>query len=651
VPTTQERFESFKARQRFETFKSGEVVPSPPPVTQPTIAPEEEALFDPFGGTAIPDTPFTGGELVPELAAGTAGGIISKGLPAAKRIPIIGLSFAGGEAIKQIGQQLEKEFGVDIPLVSGEKAPKSSEEAAKKIGMAFLIGGGFEIGSIGAGALTKWLAKKVSPVLRPGIEKTFNAIEDFFPENDTAIGSLVRRLGGRPPKVSPLLPAQITESPAIDTLQSIAKRSYLGGGKIIKAEQLTDDILSAALNKEVQSKIGSTGRLQFGEMGMDALQGGVDAFNATAKGMYSSLDDIVRAQFKTDIITGKKTIINGVNVSNLKRNAQNMLAPARAGIRTKEQTAILTEIVNKPDIMSFSNAQTLRSDLLSVSRTGGEVIKGKAQGIARTFSGQIDKAMQAAGKNLPDDALPLFRKASEFYKSGKNTFNSKFVRKLVGSEPDVFLSNALSGDKGTIVSNIRKMRSVIFAKDAQGKLVNKGADETWKKFQGFFAEKMLTNSVSDEISMTIRGASLLREMRKFGDETLEVLAPKGELNQFKEFIRALAINQAKQPGGQGATIFIAMAQAGAVGKIVYTGDVDAASLAILAGPAAIAKIMTNPNTSRLLINGMRPGVKWTVKESAKMAARLGVLFAKEGIDARIVRGTEDQQTQLPRITR
>jgi hypothetical protein len=290
--------------------------------------------------------------------------------------------------------------------------------------------------------------------------------------------------------------------------------------------------------------------------------------------------------------------------------------------------------------MSFSNAQTLRSDLLSVSRGGPEIVKGKVQGVAKHFSKKLDRSMQDAGKNLPPEAISIWREASKFWESGKKSFNSRFIRKLMDSDPEVFLSNTLSGDKGTAIANINKMRSVVFAKDAQGKLVNEGAEETWKKFQGFFTEKILNSSVSDEISRSLNGKALLKTMRGFGDETLQAIAPKGELNQFKELARALALNQARQPGGAGATIFIAMAQAGAVGKIIYTGDVDAASLAILAGPAALAKLATNPRTSRLLIEGMKPATKWGIKESAKLAARLGTLIAKEGIDARIVQGEE-----------
>ncbi len=649
----------------------GEVAPTvQPEVTSEmaqVVSPEEQALFDPFGGTSIPDaTGSIKGTIIPELAATTAGGLATAGLPLAKRVPAVGLTFAGTEAIKQIGQQIEKEFGTDVPFVKGEEAPKTSEEAAKKIVAAFFIGGGFELGAFGGGFLLRSLGNKVKPALRPGIEKTFKAVEDFFPENESVTGKLIKQFTGKTIKKSPLLPSQVTESPAIDTLQSIAKRSYLGGGKIIKAEQLTDDILSEALDQSVKGQIGGTGRLQFGEMGMDALEGGIDAFNATAKGMYSSLDDLVRAKYKRDIIktitpsetglldaSGRpvmiegakkvKSIINGVNITSIKRAAKQMVEPTKAGIRTKEQITLLEEIINKPDIMSFSNAQTLRSDLLAVGRGGPEIIKGKVQGVAKHFSKKLDRSMQEASKNLPREAIPIWREASKFWESGKKSFNSRFIRKLMDSDPEVFLSNTLSGDKGTAIANINKLRSVIFAKDTQGRLVNEGANETWKKFQGFFTEKLLNSSMSDEISRTINGKALLKTMRGFGDETFNALAPKGELNQFREFATALTLNQAKQPGGQGATIFIAMAQAGALGKIIYSGDVDAASVAILGGPAAMAKIMTNPHTSRLLIEGMKPTARWGIKEATKMAARLGTLLAKEGIDAQIVQGSQVEQ--------
>lgn len=595
---------------------------------QPTPAPqagasdfEVMAAGSPLGASleAVPDVSM-GDFPVGAAIGGTIGAFAGGGTPAS--IPLAGLGAAGGEAVEQNIRHGLQALGFDVT------APETSLEAAKKIGVEGLLGlAGEGIGQVGIRG-TAALGRKIAPKLRPDVEAVSEAVQPFFPKAKLGFRPISRLVGAT--KQPALLPAQLTESPLLDTIQEVSKRSFLGGGGIIKAQQLTDDVVSGLVTDFTKNLRGNTGRLEVGELVFNALDEGIDAFSASGTALYNTVDDLTRAQFTTGLgeqLTVTKKLTNGVDLTSAKKTARSLLSQAQKGIRTKEQTTVLNEIINKPDLVSFSDAHILRSDLLKIARSGSELVKGKAQGVAKAVGKPIDNAMNQAAKDLSGDALNAWREANKFWKSGKNTFNSRFVRGLASADPEVALERVLQSGKP---SNIIKLRKVI--------------DDpiVWKKIQGEFVNKLQRTAITDEISGTLSGKALLRNIRTAGDDMFRAIAPNGELNNFKKFSEALALNQAKQPGGGGATVFIALAQAGAAGKIIFTGDADVGSLTILGGPFLLSKILTSPGASKILLEGFK--ASGSQKSLVTLATRLGAILTKEEIDARFDLGGQEVET-------
>lgn len=578
TPEEEQRLADLK-RQRAQLLGTPELLgeTAGAPVAQP-FPPGQVGAF--AGGPAAPRS--AGGIDLPvgALIGGTVGAGVG-GIPGAA------LGAAGGEAV---GQLVSRALG-------REDVPQTSGEAAKRIATEGLLGLGGEVAGRGILRGAQAVGRGLAPTLRPGAKEVARAVQPAFP--DIGFKPISKALGAT--KQPALLPAQLTESPIIDTIQEVSKSSFLGGGRIVKAQQLTDDIVSGLVDDFAKGLTGPTGRVETGELIFDALEEGIDAFSATGRGLYSTVDDLTGAAV--------------VDFKPVKAAATKLLSQAKKGIRTKEQTTVLQGILERPDTLPFSDAHLLRSDLLGISRSGTELVKGRAQGTARALSNEVDRAMGVAAKDISGEALEAWRAANKFWRTGKQTFNSRFIRGLANADPEVVLDRVLQSGK---TSNIIKLRKTI------------NNPEIWRKVQGQFVNKALNKSVTDEVSLNLSGKALLKNMRGFGNETLNALAPKGELKQLEKFATALALNQAKQPGGKGATVLIAMAQAGAAAKILFTGEADAASAAILIGPLALSRALTNPATSRILLEGFKVGGK--TKAITSFAARLAAVLAKQGIE-------------------
>lgn len=595
TPEEQQRLEDLK-RQRAQLLGT-ELVATPEEVAG---APQAQAFpVEQVGAFAGgPTVDRTGGGRIPigAIGGGTLGAVLG-GPPGGA------LGAAGGEAVEQL---VRRAFGLGgVPQTSREALDRISQEAA--------LGGVGELAGRGIVRGAQAVGRKLAPALRPGAQEVVQAIQPAFP--DVGFKPISKALGAT--KQPALLPAQVTESPIIDTMQEISKSSFLGGADIIKAQQLTDDVVSGLVDDFAKGLTGPTGRIETGELIFDALEEGIDAFSATGRGLYSTVDDLT---------TGAV-----VDFKPVRDRAARLLAQGKKGLRTKEQTTVLTEILRQPNKIPFADAHILRSDLLGISRVGTELVKGKAKGSAKVLSGEIDRAMQASAKDISPEALQAWRSANNFWKTGKQTFNSRFIKGLANADPEIVLDRVLQAGKP---SNIIKLRKTI------------NNPEIWRKVQGQFVNKALNKSVTDEVSLNLSGRALLKNLRGFGNETLNALAPKGELKKLEQFATALALNQAKQPGGKGASVVIAMAQAGAAAKILFTGDVDAASVAILIGPKLLAKAITNPAVNKVLLEGFKVGGK--TKALTGFASRLGATLANQGIQAD-VQINEPQQVPAPNI--
>lgn len=568
-------------------------------VSQPTqqVAPEQDG-FDLLSGLA---------GAIPELTGGVVSGIAGKALPLAKRAPLVGLGTAAGEAFKQLGQQAEKAGLGDIPLVEGADAPTTSIEALKRIGGSALAGVG---GEIGGAALTKAAFKVIKP-------RKF--IKSVTPEGKEAIETL-GPLGGL------VAPAQATENRALDILENVAEGSIFGGGKITVSKKKTQAMAEQLVTDFAQSfKVGAS-KAQLGDIVKLTTTGSNEAFDKAAGGLFKKVDNLVGGA--------------PINTINLQKLVLEMQSREKAGLGTA--TSILNKVSGKGNVMSFADAQALRSDLLAVGRTTTEIIPGKSAGIAKRLASELDTAMEQGARKLSPEGLEVWREADVFWKEGKELFNSQIMKKIASSDPDVIV-DAILEIKNPV--GIKRIRTLI------------NNEKVWGDIQGQYVQGIVEKAT--DIDSFVNGKKILQQMKVFGDENLKTFFPGGEHERLRKLARVLRTVERGQPTGIGG-VAIQLVQPGAAISLA-TGTKTKTALAILLGPLGIARAFSNKKVVDFILKGSK-GVR-TVAGTARFLTKLGAILTKEGIENDLTSNVEpdvssfiqslqgvDIPTQEPRLT-
>ena len=306
------------------------------------------------------------GDVVPEFVGGSLAAAKAVGRRTGVGALAVGLGTAGGEAVRQIGQQAEALTGIDIPLVRGEEAPRTSLEAAKRIGTSFVSGAAGEPIARGGVALIGRFAPK----------REF--IKSVTPEGKEAIETL------RPLGVTPSI-AQVTESRGLDILQNFAEGSFFGGQRVT-AQARTAAEATESLIEDFANAFRGTKKEKIGILARDAIEQKTVGFQQTGRGLYRVVDDIIGTE--------------AVDFTPVKAIAQTLLEQEKAGLRSASTRQILKTIVGKPNNIPFEEAQVLRSDLLSVTRQTTDLVPGKAAGIAGKLANETDTAMRASAENV-----------------------------------------------------------------------------------------------------------------------------------------------------------------------------------------------------------------------------------------------------------
>lgn len=543
------------------------------------------------------------------VAGGTLGGFL--GVPGGLPGVMLGggLGAAGGEAAEQL-----------IRRAVGAEAPATSAEAAREIAIQGGLGVAGELGGQAVVRAGQAVGRAVAPALRPGVEGIVKAIQPAFPESPSILRSKwnpIRSLFRDPELVPALLPAQMTENFALDNIQEVSKKALIGGGKIIRAQETTDRIVSDLVEDFVVKLTDDATIRGTGELVVDSLNRGTKAFSAAGRGLYDNVDNLIGAA--------------KVDIRSLKAAAADMLSKVSLKRINSQQISLLKDILEQADEIAFADAHMLRSDLLGVGRTGTELIGGRAQGTAKHLASRIDSAMRNSAQGISPQAEQAWRIANEFWAKGKQTFNSKFIKGLVNTRPSSVLDSFLR--KGA-ASDIAMLRETI------------NDPAIWRKVQGQFARKILDTGITDEFSGALGGSAMLRALRRtFGPDTVKAVAPKGELELLKKYAKALALNQARQPGGAKATVLMSALQLSFGGKLIWDvvgpGNVDigtAGAFGVVFGPGALARAIINPRVNKVILEGFKVTPK--VKAMSSFIARLSAVLAKENIDARIVKGEE-----------
>lgn len=461
----------------------------------------------------------------------------------------------GGKGWQQTYQQVTRPTAKPMTLkeIYTEQAIAGIEEAA-----AELIGRG--IAKVGAKALAP-LKKR----LLPGASRLSK--------------ELLRR-GAH------LTPAQMTESRIIDTLEGMAEKSFLGGGKLQRIKTIIQPEAYAKYIDDVVKQIGRGTRRQLapedvGELLLDTISGKQAAFKATAKTAYAKVDKLAgRAQ------------VSLVPLKNFAKRTMQTAAKRKGIGSTQAGDTLLKKVLKLDDVISFRQAQALRSAFLD-EKFAMSATRDKALGLTKQFIHLTDGAMEQGAKELSPEAYKAWRIANKFYRTGSETFNKKIIKTLtknLAENPEIAVKKIF---RPGATEQIKVIKNLV-------------DEKTWTILKEGYLEQMLTEAA--DVDKIVLGKSFLQKLNRIGEPALKEVYGGEELRAIRS-IGKLGQMLQRPIGGSGGML-IQLMQAGAVvnmGRMALGGTPKFAgeSVTIVIGPPVLSRMLANPTWSKWLSAGIK----------------------------------------------
>ena len=608
------------------------------------------------------------------------------------------LGAAGGEGFKQVLQN----FGF-----FGGDAPKTSGEAAERIGTEALIGGtgeGLARIAVGTGAKAgRGFSKSVTPEGKEALR--------FFKGSDITLN-----------------PAKVTDSRVLDVASNAGEASFISGDKFLKGQLRAAEFVDDAVDDLVTS-MRTSDRVLAGDLVQDAISGNQLAFKTKSIQLYKNLDEIIdekivrisrqqgfkaksspsrvgsgrnqvgvetrinpdtgniepvtrlTSETRINPVTGnvenvaqpipskgvsggggsrtagletrinpetglienipniveKNIVTRGrVDLRGLKKEANRLLQEAEAGAGTASQKSLLKEVARKNDFVTFSDAHTLRSTLLTRGRVGSDPLANQTVGIAKKLSGDIDSLMSKSAEKIPG-AKEAWRQANSFWKKGKEVFNDKLIKKMVEEDASQVSKKIFTSAKDN-PAFIRRVRKAI------------GNDtETWRALQGEVMDKIVKDSLdiagvgTTDVS-NIVSSKLLKSIKAFGGQdevALRAMFPARQDRVLAKLARIKGLILKGQPDSTGR-FAVQIGQIAALASVA-SGKFSRRAASILLGPEAISRAFQKPSIARFITEGLKinPKTAAGLKQLTLFTTRLAVLLNKEGIAHEVIDPLQD----------
>jgi hypothetical protein len=529
------------------------------------------------------------------------------------------------------GGEVGKAGSILWNMLKGEP-PKSLIDALSDIGMAGREQGLYEIGGEVAGKALGVAGKAIlpKPVMEAGVAEAEALAKPYV--KATPFLSAGRRLPGKALGVEEafLMPQQVTRNRLLDIGGNLAEYGIAAGAVSGKKEwqgEISKRILddwAGAIGKEATPE-------EAGELFIDLAQNKREAFQAYFKGKYAGLDNITKDSF-VDITALKNWATDLAN-----EHADD--AGIGASIYNEQ---LIKQVSDLKNVIPFSQADRIRSkfgklaDQLSATSKNDPAI-----GIAKKFSGMMDRAIDNAGLSLSGDAKTMYRGIRREYGEGVEKFNASMIRRLMYRTDAAEKVMPLLISPGS-TTYIRHARNIV------------GSDSSaWKAVQRSWADKLIADVSTEGIP---NFSKFNTQLKKYSKPTLYELLGKEKAENLFSIARLVELSQKQQGSGAGRMFIqlkspeavtklargIAGTQLGGAGFAAGTGHLFTAG-GIIVGPVLFGRMLVNPVGQKLLREGL------TNKFFGKATSPGFIKFAVRFND--FVRDMNKQETmpQIPRV--
>lgn len=394
----------------------------------------------------------------------------------------------------------------------------------------------------------------------------------------------------------PLLRSERTGSRVASLAERAVEGSLPGAGPFqrFRAEQQT--ALASLADSVVDSIKGKKGKVAGGpeEVGMkaqSALLRAQEGLKSQAGALYAEVDSLAQG-------TKVKTAAVKAFAKDLQKamKAEGKLVPAKSLERARD---IVNRLAKAPNEVTFEAAQDARSDMAAMARASGDLIPGKAAGVAKKVAQMLDSAMQEAAAGKPE-LMAKLREANSIWKETADTFNDSVISRMVKEAPEkvhVLLAKASLED-------LRRAKKLIPAETMQEVKAQIVRDMIDTATEGELvkpsAELEALGIKGSSVQPKLKGPSLRKALERFGEDRLKEIYTPEELQGIQS-VAEVADRVGKNQGGWVSTIInYPLIYSAMHGTVTGSPGTLAATGAAAGSINLLARVMTKPWGARTI---------------------------------------------------
>jgi hypothetical protein len=496
------------------------------------------------------------------------------------------------------------------------------ESVAKEVLRGFATGATAE--SIGAAipAIIKKVRFKLDYTPEANkAERLLKAVKDKNIKQPTGVSRIDDSI-----KEGQITPGIGSENRAIDIAENITEKALFAGGRIVKARKGAETGLTNELKGFIDNFSDVTTREDAGGLALEAIQNSLDFFRVNAKTRY---DKLAKAATVERVIDGRKVRVPiSVDVTKSKRLANELLKETDPTKRLAPGARdVLLTVRELDDTVSFSVANNVRSELLGVSRSFTDMVKGKsafnAGKMVKSMTNDIDDTIDS----IPTNLRKLYDEAQTFYKQGVEKYNKKIIRNLAEKAPEEVYQALIKPNRPTTIKTLMEILKETKDKEIRGELVD--------SIKGTMIGDIINKS--ELTKRKIDASFVQKEFGKYGPGVLNQIFSPRELRRLDNLLDSLTVAQTRKVGeGIPGAIFIQLTQAGMAFGLLQ-GNLTTEAGLVLLGPIGIARMLTNPKIVNLLRKGfeLNPGSKKAYTNAAQIIGAMvsnNIISEDEGDD-------------------
>lgn len=391
-----------------------------------------------------------------------------------------------------------------------------------------------------------------------------------------------------------MTPAELAKSKPLALLESVLEKTPFSSGMIQRFRAKQGEQLEKAAQGLIDDLATSSTR----------EAAGTDAAEAIQKKMFKRLEVRDKLFDRLTKAVPKETIIG---TDNLKEAAESLLSRESQLPQADQNQGIITYLKDKirsPQIgLSFDGAKALRERL---SAQIGPIADSPEKQVYKQLKGALDQDLAAFAEKSGGNIEKAWKKANAFHGAVKQLAVDPNIKSVVEK-----------ANPGAVVDSLLRSKNTL-----QMRLLRKAMPEaSFQKLQGSLVDRLFEGGVNQTAS-----EALASNLKRYGDEFLEVAVSKPKLDRLKEFAEVVSATKgaekmAGNPSGTAQNV-ITFAQ----GAFFIANPVKGA-VAVLT-PPALAKIYLSDFGRKLIQDGVK--ISAQSARAAGIAGAIMSLSKKEG---------------------